>query len=281
MIIDFHAHCFPDKIAAAALDKLSRMSKSAPFTDGTLAGLTASMEKYGINRSVLLPVATHAGQTEHINDFAMQLNENHAAEGILSLGGIHPEYDGYKQELSRIAAGGLKGIKIHPVYQDTDINDVKFLRILDRAAELNLIVVTHAGKDIGFPGVERCSPSMIYDAVQKIGSFKFVLAHMGGWREWDEAISLLADTTVFVDTAFSFGRIKPAHDDNPDPAKLQMLDGADFERFLATFGAERILFGTDSPWSSQGETADFVKNLPISPEDKAKILGGNAEKLLE
>ena len=280
MIIDFHTHCFPDKIAAAALDKLSRAAKSAPHTTGTLAGLVESMARYGVDCAVLLPVATHAGQAEHINDFAARLTEKYAGK-IMSFGGIHPDCGNYRQELSRIKELGLKGIKIHPVYQGTDVTDRKFLRILDRAAELGLIVVTHTGFDIGFPGINRCSPQMIAEVLAAVGDFTLVAAHMGGWRQWDAAIKYLALTKVYVDTAFSFGKITPAHDENPDPMRLQMLSAEDFRRFLTAFSAERILFGTDSPWSNQGRSADFIKSLPdVTDADKAKILGENAQKLL-
>ncbi len=280
MVIDFHTHCFPDKIAAVAIDKLSRAAKIAPHTAGTLNGLLESMAQNGVDCAVLLPVATHAGQTEHINDFAAQLTEKYSGM-ILSFGGIHPDYDNYRHELSRIKNLGLKGIKIHPVYQDTDITDCKFLRILDRAAELGLIVVTHAGFDIGFPGIDRCSAQMIAEVAEKIGAFKLVAAHMGGWRQWEAAIRYLAATHVYIDTAFSFGRITPAHDENPDRKRLQMLCADDFSRFVAAFSAERILFGTDSPWSDQGGTADFINNLPdLAEADKEKIMGGNARQLL-
>ena len=281
MIIDFHTHCFPDDIAAIAIDKLSRMSRSRAFTDGTLTGLIASMKKSGIDTSVILPVATHAGQVEKINAIAARLNEAYAAQGLMSFGGIHPDYADYKRELARLSANGIKGIKIHPVYQFTDINDLKFLRILHRAAELDLTVVTHAGQDIGFPGEVRCSPPMIRSAVDEIGAFKFVLAHMGGWRDWDLSLKYLADTKVYIDTAFSFGEITPRPDEQFSQAEKTMLDENAFMRFFAAFGAERILFGTDSPWSAQNETRAFIENLPIEKSAKEQILGKNAQKLLE
>ena len=50
MIIDFHTHTFPDKIAAAAIDKLQHASHSKAFTSGTVSGLQASMQRAGIDR---------------------------------------------------------------------------------------------------------------------------------------------------------------------------------------------------------------------------------------
>ena len=281
MIIDIHAHCFPEEIAAAALGKLSNAADCAPQTDGTLDGLMDSMKRNGIDKSVILPVATRAKQVPHINDFAMALTERCGDCGILSFGGIHPDYADFKRELNRLKDGGIKGVKIHPVYQETAITDRKFMRVLYRAAELNLPVITHAGYDIGFPGKVCCSPRMLREVVDAIGNFPLIAAHMGGWREWDEAKKYLADTGVYIDTAFSLGSYRAANESEADSAHLRMLTAADFEDFLAAFGAERILFGSDSPWQNQGDVKNFVQNLPnVTDDDKRKILGDNAEKLL-
>ena len=281
MTIDFHTHVFPEKIAADVLEKLSRVSRTPAFTDGTLAGLQRSMDTAQINLSVILPVATNTKQVEKINSSAAALNEKFFSAGIFSFGCIHPDFADYREELSRVKNRGLKGIKIHPVYQDTNLDDVKFLRILDRAAELDLIVVTHAGLDIGFPGVVRCSPQMICRAVEQVGEFKFVAAHMGGWKNWSDVLKLLADKKIFIDTAFSTDKIIPRSDCPWREDELKLLDAAQVMTFVKIFGADRILFGTDSPWTSQKISRDFVENLPLAADDKNKILGLNAERLLE
>ena len=281
MIIDMHTHIFPDEISAAVIEKLSRVSRTPAFTDGTLSGLQKSMDEAQINLSVILPVATNPKQVEKINSSSAKLNEKFFGEGIFSLGCIHPDYTNYREELARVKNFGLKGIKIHPVYQDTNLDDVKFLRILDRAAELDLIVVTHAGLDIGFPGVVRCSPQMTKKVIETVGEFKFVLAHMGGWKNWLEVLKLLADTKVFIDTAFSTEKIIPRKDFHWAKDDLQLLDEAQFMEFVKIFGADRILFGTDSPWTSQKISLNFIKNLPLAKDDKNKILGLNAQSLLK
>ncbi|MBR4904991.1 MAG: amidohydrolase family protein [Selenomonadaceae bacterium] len=281
MIIDMHTHIFPDKISAAVVEKLSRTSRTPAFTDGTLNGLKKSMDAAQINLSVILPVATNTTQVEKINSSSAALNEKFSGEGIISFGCIHPDFTNYREELSRIKNHGLKGIKIHPVYQDINLDDAKFLRILYRAAELDLIVVTHAGLDIGFPGVVRCSPQMAKNVIDELGEFKFVLAHMGGWKNWDEVLKVLGGTKIFIDTSFSTGKIIPRRDFVWAEEDLKFLDAAQFMEFVKVFGAERILFGTDSPWTAAGNSIKFVENLPISSADKNKILGLNAKKLLE
>ncbi len=280
MIIDMHTHIFPDKIAADVIDKLSRTSKSRAFTNGTLHGLLDSMKKFGVDRSIVLPVATNTHQVEKINDSSAALTEKFSAQGVISFGCIHPDFTNYRAEISRIKNLGLRGIKIHPVYQDTDLDDKKFLRIIERAAELDLIVVTHAGLDIGFPGVVRCTPQMARNVISEIGDFKFVLAHMGGWKSWAEVAEFLAGTNVFIDTAFSTGKIPARSDFHWAADDLNLLDENGFMTLYKIFGADKILFGTDSPWSAPDESIAFIKNLPISDADKNKILGENAAKLL-
>ena len=279
MIIDFHTHIFPDKIAASTLETLSGKSHTQPFTDGTLNGLIQSMKNFGVDYSVILPVATKPSQVIKINENAAQINENFFDEGIISFAAIHPDFENFRAELSRVKSLGFKGIKIHPVYQDTNLDDKKFLRIFDRAAELDLIAVTHAGLDIGFPGMIRCTPKMSRHVVEEIGEFKFVLAHMGGWKNWDEVLIELADVNVFIDTAFSIGLI-PDKKNFYTPEELKMLDVEDFMKLYKIFGADKILSGSDSPWDSQGTPIDFIKKLPIDTVDKNKILGINAAKLL-
>ena len=280
MIIDMHTHIFPEKIAANVIEKLSRTSRTKYFSDGTISGLKNSMDAAQINFSVILPVATTTKQVEKINTSSAALNEKYFGEGIISFGCIHPDYTNYREELSRVKNYGLKGIKIHPVYQDINLDDIKYLRIINCAAENDLIVVTHAGLDIGFPGVVRCSPQMAKKVLDEVGEFKFVLAHMGGWKNWSEVLEILADTKVFIDTSFSTGEIIPRSDFRWAKEDLRLLDAAQFMEFVKIFGTERILFGTDSPWTSPKTSIDFIKNLPLADADKEKILGLNAQKIL-
>ena len=173
----------------------------------------------------------------------------------------------------------MKGFKIHPVYQGVDLDDPRYLRILERAGELGLIVVAHAGFDIGYPGVVRCSPEMALRTARQVGPAILVLAHMGGWRSWDEVEALLPETGVYLDTAFSLGDIPS--DGWYAPEELPMLDQERFVRMVRRFGAHRVLFGTDSPWGGQARELEQLRALPLRPEERDAILGGNARRLLK
>ena len=109
MIIDFHTHTLPDKIAGKAIDKLSHTSHTVPFTDGTVSGLKKSMKMAGIDLSVILPVATSPHQVEHINDSSAALNRGCAGE-LISFGAMHPDCENWYDELSRIRDMGIPQI---------------------------------------------------------------------------------------------------------------------------------------------------------------------------
>ena len=49
---------------------------------------------------------------------------------------------------------------------------------------------------------------------------------------------------------------------------------------LMTFGADRVLFSVDYPFSPNAKGTDFLRSLPISEADKLKLAHGNADRLL-
>ena len=85
------------------------------------------MKDAGVDCSIILPVLTKPEQFKKVNEFAVKLNEKY--DGIknvklISFGGIHPDSSDYKYELREIVHMGLKGIKLHPDYQDTMLDEV-------------------------------------------------------------------------------------------------------------------------------------------------------------
>ncbi len=281
MIFDFHTHTFPERIAARAIESLAAASHTKPFTDGTAAGLRASMERAGIDGALVLPVATNPRQVPHVNDASIAVNHAGEETGIYSFGCMHPDFPDCEAELKRLAGAGIRGIKLHPVYQGVDFDDPRCLRILEACAELNLAVLVHAGLDVGFPGVVRASPAMILRAVRAVGPLTLILAHMGGWRCWDEVLDTLPKTGAYIDTSFSLGRMTPGTDGYyRTEESLALLDGARFMDLVRAFTPQRVLFGTDSPWGDQAAELRRIRALPLSPAELELILCGNARRLL-
>lgn len=278
-IIDFHTHAFPDKIAGKTIDLLSKKAGIPAHTDGTTEGLRRSLTEAGISIGIVLPVVTRPEQFESITGFAAQINENgccyDTADGanggqgggkadLLSFGGIHPDTPDYKRELKTLADLGFRGIKLHPDYQGVYFDDIRYMRIMEYASELGLIIITHAGVDIGFPDAVRCTPKRALKVLREIKPEKLVLAHMGGWSLWKEVIDTLAGEPVYLDTAYSMGHISEKH----------------FMTLCHTHGAEKILFGTDCPWGNPKRDVETFLSMSLTTEEQELILHGNAEKLL-
>ena len=282
MIIDVHVHTFPEKIASRALGVLSSNSHTRPFTDGTIAGLSASMREAGITCSVIQPVATKPEQVSRINDTAMKINSEGESSGIYSFGGIHPFCDDCYAELSRISEAGIKGVKIHPVYQGLNVDDERYASILRFSGELGLIVMIHAGWDIGFPGDDSALPERIARVLDVCGDCRVILAHMGGWRCWNEVVRLFAGReNVYVDTAFSLGRFYPNDDGYyQSDDECGMLSDDEFLSLVCDFGSERVIFGTDSPWSSQKECVKEFMSIALDDDERENILCNNVFRLL-
>lgn len=267
MIIDFHTHIFPEKIADRTIEKLETIANVKAFTDGRENSLVTSMEEAGVDVSIVLPVVTRPEQFHTVNEYAVQLNEKYQNRSprLLSFGGIHPDSLNYKRELRTIYDLGLQGIKLHPDYQNTYFDDIKYMRILDYASELGLISVVHAGVDIGFPDRVRCTPKRIRQVLDEVSPEKLVLAHYGAFDLWEEVEELVAGENVYLDTAYTFG----------------FIGQEEFLRIMKKHGVKKILFATDSPWSGQKESLNYLKGLPLEPEELCKMLGGNAEELLK
>ena len=121
MVIDFHNHFYPDKIAQAAIEKLTTCADIVAYTDGTLSGLSEDLKKSGYDLGVVLPVATAPKQVENINTRAVAVQEQFP--NLISFASMHPDYENYKDEIFRIKELGLKGIKLHllHVLKDTDL----------------------------------------------------------------------------------------------------------------------------------------------------------------
>lgn len=278
MIIDFHTHTFPDAMAAKTVGILQQKSGTIPFSDGTVKGLSFRAKSAGVDLSIVLPVITNPASTLKINRFAATQNESAKETGVFSFGGMHPDTPDVKCAIKEIRDLGLKGIKIHPAYQQTPLNDIKYKRIVGYAEEAGLIVVSHGGLDIGVDG-SWSSPQMAAELIEDVKPERLVLAHMGGWEQWQDVKNFLCGKKVYLDTAFcavDFAYRK----DFPAEKQKPVLNEKDFTEIIKLHGADKILFGTDSPWGDEKTQVDFINGLDLTEAEKSAIFCDNAKKLL-
>ena len=266
MIIDFHTHVFPDKIAEKTISLLSKKGGIPPFSDGTVNGLVDKMEKAGVSVSVTLPVLTNPAQFDSVNKFAMELNRTflNKEKRLISFAGIHPLCDNIDQKMRFIKDSGFVGVKIHPDYQQTFIDDEAYIKILEYAKEYDLVVVTHAGVDGAYRDTVHCPPSRALKLIRKVPHSKLVLAHLGANEMSEQVIDMLCGEDVYLDTAYV----------------LRGTSKETFEHMINNHGADKILFATDSPWSDIAQDVEILKSFKLDKITQKKIFYENAKALL-
>ncbi|MBI5231630.1 MAG: amidohydrolase [Coriobacteriales bacterium] len=258
-IIDIHTHVFPDALAPSAIAALSESADHPAYYDGTVSGLVDLMDRDGIAASVTQPVATKPGQVRSINDWAAST----ASDRIIPFGAIHPDHEDPSAELERIAAMGIRGFKMHPDYQSCAPDDARMTPILSAARDLDLIAFFHAGEDIGLETLLG-HPHAFARMLDAWPGLKVVLAHLGGFRCWEDVCATLVGRDLWFDTAFTLTHM-------PDESLVDLI---------RAHGSDRVLFGSDGPWTDPGQELVHLRRLGFTEEELDAILGGNAERLL-
>lgn len=280
MIIDFHTHVFPAKIAAHALASIAIKAATHPYLDGSLEGLRASMAESGVDKSVLLSVATNPLKVINMNDLQIAGMEKGDPD-LVWFGCCHPHCPQWKEELQRLADAGIKGIKLHPQYQGVAIDDPANLRILEKCGELGLVVVIHSGRETAFPGLHNSHPHLVRKAIRQVGPVKLVAAHMRALQECPEGAEVYGDlTNICVDTSFSLRHLTPGERGFYTQENMGILDSEDFVKLVRDLGADRVVFATDSPWRDQKQSVAGIRALNLTEEEKELIFHKNAERLL-
>lgn len=262
MVIDFHTHIFPDKLAPRAVGALEKSSHTKAALGGSRRELIDSMRKNGVDFSVNMPIASRPDQTVSINRFAYEVQQK--GEGLLSFGSVHPGFDGWKQQLKEIRAAGIKGIKLHPDFQGVFLDDPSMVAVMWEAADLGLMILIHCGMDVSFPNLHRSTPERLSRILPKLEGATIVAAHLGGFRYLDDVEKYLVGKDLYIDTSYTIGK----------------FDESQVRRIIDHHRPDRILFGTDSPWEDQGEALTNFRGLHLPPELEEAILYGNAARLL-
>ena len=260
-IFDTHTHVFPDKIAARVLENLSRQSKGLPtHTLGTYDDLTQRALAAGYTGFMNCPICTKAGQHTSLNAWAAA--HNHWPG--LSLGGIHPDDDNPREIVHDIRQMGLYGLKLHPEYQSFGLLEPRMEPLWNALVEEGLPVLIHGADDIGFEPPYHSKPADFAELSRRHQGLTIIVAHTGGWDQWDAVERDLVGTNVYIDTSFSYPYMK---------------DKSQFARIIRNHGTDKVLFGTDSPWQELNEAIAQLKAQDFTQKEFEDIFWNNAVKV--
>jgi predicted TIM-barrel fold metal-dependent hydrolase len=263
-IIDFHTHAFPDALAEKAMEVLLEEGKKMwdvhAHLDGRVSSLITSMDKHGIEKSVVCSIATKPSQFNSIMSWSKQI----ISDRIIPFPSFHPHDPEFPERIRQIKTEGFRGVKFHPYYQDFIIDDNRLFPVYEQLCEANLIVVMHTGYDLAFERTRIADPVRIVRVLDAFPDLKLVTTHLGAWEDWDEVEKHLLGKHIYMEISYS----------------LDILEQEKSRRIILTHPPECILFGTDSPWTDQGQTLSLLKGLSLGEEREHRILRENALNLL-
>ncbi|MFN3479010.1 MAG: amidohydrolase family protein [Thermodesulfovibrionales bacterium] len=260
-IVDFHTHAFPDEIAERAIGILEREGNIKARLDGKVSSLLASMDAFGIEKSIVCSIATKPSQFDSILSWSKKIR----SERIIPFPSFHPDDSDFRERVARVKGEGFLGIKFHPYYQDFDIDEERLFPIYEEIAKNELIVVMHTGFDFAFPRVRKADPLKISRIKGLFPELRLVTTHLGSWDDWDEVENYLIGKDIYMEISFS----------------LELLNKERARKMILRHPSTHILFGTDSPWTDQGETLSLLKELGLDEEREKMILSKNAMRLLQ
>ncbi|MGI6656812.1 MAG: amidohydrolase family protein [Desulfobulbus sp.] len=258
--IDFHTHAFADPVAHKAIPLLEQQGGIKAYLDGTTASLLASMDRHGIDRSVVCSIATRPEQFERIFNWSKAIR----SERLEPFPSVHQDDPLLLERAQLIHDEGFKGIKMHAYYQDHMLDDPRLDDLYALMSELGLILVIHAGYDIAYPRIQRADPARILALHRRFPRLKLIATHLGGWDEWEDVRALLTGQPIYMEISFA----------------LDFLDQKRLRDILLSHHADYLLFGTDSPWTDQGTTLKMLGKLGLPDSLFDKITRGNAQRLL-
>lgn len=277
VIIDFHTHVVSPQIKERRSEYIGRdacfsLLYSQPKANlATAEEIISNMDECGIDKSVVLNLGWQSHEMcVETNDYILESLVKYP-QRLIGFCAIQPlAGDNAIKEIERCAQSGAKGIgEMRPDVQGFDLKNAKAMKPLVKTMiENDLIFLIHASEPVGhqYFGKGKITPDLIYPFILDFPELKLVCAHWGGGLPFYALMPEVekAFANVFFDTAATPFLYKPEI----------------FCQVAEILSSEKILFGSDYPLISPKRIIDQVESVNLSKEERGKILGDNAKRLL-
>lgn len=198
---------------------------------------------------------------------------------------------------------GFRGALINGMTEDTFLDHPRFAPVLARASALDVPIYIHpnvppkAVFDLYYSGISPVKDTLLAWAgfgwhaevgihvfrlalsgtFEKYPGLKIIVGHMG------EMLPFMLDRMDYAatDLAFLKEKVSDIILDRVYITTSGVFSTPAFLCALTKFGADRILFSVDYPYTRIDLGRAWLDTIPVSPADKAKIMHGNADRLLK
>lgn len=257
-IIDVHSHVYPDAIAHKAAASIRDFYHIGDVElDGSVSELLRLGDAAGISHFVVLPVGLKPEHVRHINEFILQ--QVAAQPRFTGFGTIHAGMEDLAEETQWILNQGFHGIKMHPDSQVFAIDDPRLFPAYEQL-QGKLPVMLHMG-DTRY---DYSHPARLRHVLELFPKLDVIAAHFGGYSMYEIAYENLKDKDCVFDISSS----------------LMFMPEGVAEKYINSYGAERMLFGTDFPlWDPPVEVRRF-QQLKLTADQFDHIAHKTAQRLL-
>lgn len=264
MRTDVHAHVFHPAVAGKVCDRLQSLGFT-PVGTGHVEDLLARASAAGIQRVFCHTAALAGSQVRPANNFAVNLARRIQLPGepvIVPFGGIHPDCAQWPEELDRLEQAGIKGIKLHPPFQNLPFDDPRLYPVME-AIGSRFLLMCHVGAEPPLAS-NPASPYKLAKLMDTFPSARIIAAHLGGYADGAAALDALAGKPVWLDTSHTA------------PMDLPCL-----RAIIKRHPRDRLLFGTDYPlFDPAAELTRQQTRLAFSDTEMDALLH-NADALMQ
>lgn len=240
---------------------VTRGEHARNFT-ATLENFNASMQESGITHSVCLPIPPYVS----FSDLAPAAE---AHQGVIPFTGVdYTTNDDPGPKLAADVRAGARGLKLHPILQQVPLTSGRTRTAVEAFGAHDLPVLFHCGISQYFLGEEKKKQEPRYGDIQYAArlvrdfpAVSFIAGHAGLFEVRDVMRKLGDFGNVWVDTSFQ---------------SVPMV-----RELIATFGPERVLFGSDWPFGNRPPALATVRAACRGDSGlERRILFDNAAELL-
>jgi predicted TIM-barrel fold metal-dependent hydrolase len=216
------------------------------------AQLVAKMDRAGVDRAVCFPFVEGNFTNDPVRKAVEQFPDR-----IIPFCAVNPWGPGAREELRACVDGfGAKGVKLHPTLHGYRLSDAEVTDpVVEVIDEFGLVIICHGGSDL------YNSPAEFAIFTARYPNIRVLMAHSGMFWLNDEAIEVAKQRrNLFLETS-----------------RVPVFEVA---RSVAAIGADRVVFGTDSPFVDYESEVTKLRRAVPDEEDFKQVAGGNLAKLL-
>ncbi len=260
-VINSHCHIYPEKIASKAVAGIRDFYDLDMSLNGKLDDMIRDGSSVGVTHYLVHSVATTPKQVSSINEFISESVK--AYPGMFTgFGTLHPDSEDIQGDFDYLIELGLKGVKLHPDFQQFAMNEERAFRIGEVVSAGDVPMLVHCG-DFRY---NYSNPEQIRPFLEKFPEITFIGAHFAGWSVWEEATEKLSGyENLYVDLSSSLYALSPE-------TALELIHA---------YGSDRVLWGTDYPMWEASSEMEYFNKIDLTENERRQILYDNAAKLLK